>query len=122
MGVDEISYVKGKKYATIVYDLETSRVVWVGKGKESKTIDEFFFTLTEEQKKAIKWAPCDLSETYINVIKDHCKWAKLVLDRFHIVKTLNAAIDEVRLEQRKNVSGIEKKHLRIKQGPSNGCP
>ena len=33
IGVDEISYAKGHKYATIVYDLEKSCVVWVGKGK-----------------------------------------------------------------------------------------
>jgi transposase len=33
MGIDEISYHKGKKYATIVYDMDRQCVVWVGKGK-----------------------------------------------------------------------------------------
>ena len=42
VGVDEISYVKGKKYITLVYDLERSQVVWVGKGKGKETIDWFF--------------------------------------------------------------------------------
>lgn len=112
IGVDEISYVKGKKYATIVYDLETSRVVWVGKGKGRKTIDGFFDTLTTEQKKEIKWASCDLSETYINAIKEHCKCAQLVLDRFHIVKALNGAMDEVRLEQWRTLKRVDKKTLK----------
>ena len=31
LGVDEISYLKGRKFCTIVYDLDRSRVVWVGK-------------------------------------------------------------------------------------------
>jgi len=33
IGIDEISYCKGHKYATIVYDIERSCVVWVGPGK-----------------------------------------------------------------------------------------
>ena len=39
VGIDEISYAKGHKYATLVYDLERSCVVWIGKGKARETID-----------------------------------------------------------------------------------
>jgi transposase len=39
IGIDEISYEKGRKFATIVYDLEKSLVIWVGKGKGRETID-----------------------------------------------------------------------------------
>jgi len=42
VGIDEISYCKRHKYATIVYDLDRARVVWVGQGKGRETIDEFF--------------------------------------------------------------------------------
>jgi len=42
IGIDEISYSKGHKYATVVYDLDKSRVVWIGKGKGRETIDRFF--------------------------------------------------------------------------------
>jgi transposase len=42
IGIDEISYCKGHKYATIVYDLDRSCVVWVGRGKGRETIDKFF--------------------------------------------------------------------------------
>ena len=103
IGIDEISYEKGHKYATIVYDLERSCVVWVGKGKARETIDEFFEQLSDYQKSKIKWACCDISEAYIGAIKHHCKNAKLVLDRFHIVKKLNEAVDEVRKEQWREV-------------------
>lgn len=33
LGVDEIDFCKGRKYATVVYDLDRARVVWVGQGK-----------------------------------------------------------------------------------------
>ncbi len=42
VGIDEISYAKGHKYATIVYDLDRSCVVWIGAGKGRETIDRFF--------------------------------------------------------------------------------
>ena len=42
LGVDEISFCKGHKYATLVYDLDRSRVLWVGLGKGRETIDRFF--------------------------------------------------------------------------------
>ena len=110
IGIDEISYKKRHKYATIVYDLDRSCVIWVGRGKGRKTIDIFFNKiLSPYQKKQIKWASCDMSQTYIGAIEDHCRNAKLVLDRFHIVKALNEAVDEVRKEQwRKATTDIRK--------------
>ncbi len=57
IGLDEISYHKRHKYVTVVYDLERSCVVWVGKGKDRATIDTFFKdSLSDYQKKNIKWA------------------------------------------------------------------
>ncbi len=72
IGIDEVSYHKGNKYITVVYDLERSRVVWVGEGKGRSTIDRFFEEeLSKYQKEQIKWACCDMSETYIGAIRDN---------------------------------------------------
>ncbi|KPA15989.1 transposase, partial [Candidatus Magnetomorum sp. HK-1] len=52
IGIDEISYAKGRKFVTVIYDLDKSRVVWVGKGKGRDTVDSFFNNeLTDAQKK-----------------------------------------------------------------------
>lgn len=100
LGVDEISYCKGRKFTTIVYDLDRSCVLWVGKGKGRETIDKFFNDqLSDGQRKRIKWASCDMSRAYTEAIKYHCPNATLVIDRFHIVKALNEAVDEVRKEE-----------------------
>jgi transposase len=113
IGIDEISYCKGRKYATLVYDLDRSCVVWVGKGKGRDTIDVFFNDmLSDYQKAQIKWATCDMSQAYIGAIETHCQNAKLVLDRFHIVKKLNEAVDEVRKEQWREASVDERKALK----------
>lgn len=113
IGIDEISYCKGHKYATIVYDIDRSRVVWAGPGKGRETIDDFFNNnLSKYQKKKIKWATCDMSQAYIGAIKHHCPNATLVLDRFHIAKALNNAVDEVRKEQWRQADPDERKALK----------
>lgn len=106
IGVDEISYHKGRKFATIVYDLDKGCVVWVGRGKARKTIDEFFSShLSAFQRKNIRYASCDMSKTYIGAIKQWCPNATLVLDRFHVVKALNESVDEVRKSQWRELKG-----------------
>jgi transposase len=113
LGIDEISYSGGHKYATLVYDLDRSVVVWVGKQKGRKTIDRFFTEeLSDYQKRQIKIGCCDMSEAYIGAIKTHCPNATLVLDRFHIVKALNAAVDDVRKEQWREAGVNERKALK----------
>jgi len=113
LGVDEISYRKGKQYATIVYDLDRSCVLWVGKGKGRATIDQFFKEqLSDRQKKQISWASCDMSRAYTEAIKHHCPGAKLVIDRFHVVKALNEAVDAVRKEEWHKLEGDERKAIK----------
>jgi len=53
-----------------------------------------------------------MSETYIGAIEDHCPNVTLVLDRFHIVKTLNEAVDAVRKEAWRKASVDERKVLK----------
>ena len=100
LGVDEISFLRGHKYATLVYDLDRSRVLWVGQGKGRATIDRFFNEyLSKGQKARILWASCDMSRAYTEAIKHHCPNATLVIDRFHVVKALNQAVDDVRKDE-----------------------
>jgi transposase len=125
LGVDEISYCKGRKFATIVYDLDRSCVLWVGKGKGRETIDRFFNEeLSEHQRLKITWASSDMSRAYTEAIKHHCPNAKLVIDRFHLVKALNEAVDEVRKEEWRDLDVDGRKAIKglrwlLGMGPSS---
>lgn len=113
LGLDEISYCKGRKFATIAYDLDRACVVWVGQGKGRETADRFFNeALSPTQKKRIQWASCDMSLAYIEAIKFHCAHATLVIDRFHLVKALNAAVDEVRKEEWRQLAANQRKAVK----------
>jgi transposase len=80
--------------------LERSKVVWIGAGKGSKTLEDFLKNyLSEYQRHQIKYACCDMAFAYTSVIKRVLKNATLIIDRFHVVKALNEAMDEVRKEE-----------------------
>ena len=112
LGVDEVSYARGHRYATVVYDLDRSCVVWVGRGKARETIDQFFRLLSDYQKARIRWACCDMSEAFMGAIQQHCPRALLVLDRFHVVKALHDAVDEVRKAQWREASAKDRISLK----------
>lgn len=113
VGIDEVSYHKRHKYATLVYDLERSVVVWVGQGRGRATIERFFDTqLSDYQKSQIHTGCCDMSEAYMGAIRAHCPNAQLVLDRFHVVKALNEAVDEVRKAQWREATAADRKALK----------
>jgi transposase len=113
VGIDEVSYHKRHKYATLVYDLERSVVVWVGQGRGRATIDRFFDSeLSKFQKAQIHTGCCDMSEAYIGALRAQCPNATVVLDRFHIVKALNNAVDQVRKQQWREASGADRRALK----------
>jgi transposase len=113
LGVDEISYRRGHRYLTIVYDLSRSHVVWVGEGKGRETIDRFFNeVMSAGQRARVGVACCDMSRTYIGAIEHHLPKALLVLDRFHVIKALNESVDEVRKEVWRAASKAERKELK----------
>ena len=55
--------------------------------------------LSQGQKARILWASCDMSRAYTGAIQHHCPNATPIIDRFHVVKALNQAVDEVRKDE-----------------------
>lgn len=85
-------------------------MLWIGKGKGRSTIDAFFREhLTAGQRARIEIGCCDMSATYMGAISEHLPKAILVLDRFHLIKALNEAVDEVRKEYWRTASAAERK-------------
>jgi len=105
LAADEIAAHKGHNYFTAVMDLERTRVVWVGKGRAQETLDQFFKELGPERSKKIEAAACDMWAPYIASVKEHAPQAKIVFDKFHVIKSYSKVIDKVRnIEFKKAVS------------------
>lgn len=85
LGVDEFSIAKHHTYATVVVDLQTSRVIWVGKGKTISTLNEFFHLCGKEGCKQIKAVAMDQNASFETSVKNKCPNAVVVYDLFHMI-------------------------------------
>ncbi|HEX9727354.1 MAG TPA: ISL3 family transposase [Gemmatimonadales bacterium] len=99
IGIDEISRKKGHVYVTNVYDLERKRLLWSGEERTEKTLEAFFDFLGPEKTAALQGICCDMWQPYIAVIKARAPTAVLVFDKFHIVRHLMEAVDQVRRDE-----------------------
>jgi len=99
IGIDEISRKKGHVYVTNVYDLKARRLLWSGEERTKETLEAFFAFLGPERTAKLEGICCDMWQPYIDVIKDKAPQAVLVFDKFHIVRHLTEAVDQVRRDE-----------------------
>lgn len=95
LAIDEFAVHKGHKYMTVVMDLETRQVLYVGKGKKASSLDGFWKLLKRSGSK-IKAVAIDMSPAFIKAVTDHLPKSKLVFDWFHIVKLINDKLSNLR--------------------------
>lgn len=103
IGVDETSRKKGHKYVTQFVDLDTKRTIFVTEGKDNSTIESFVEELEKKfgKKENIEIVSMDMSPAFINGVINHLPESNIVFDKFHLIKLLNEALDEVRRLERK---------------------
>jgi transposase len=105
IAIDEIAIMKGHKYFTIIRDYDSGLAIAIifGRGYEetAKALD----SLSKEKLGKILFASMDMWDPYIKAIREKCPNAKLVFDKFHVVKKVNEALDKVRKNE---FSGAEK--------------
>jgi len=95
IAIDEIYNGKKQKYLTLVLDLETGAVVFVGKGKGSGALSPFWKKLGR-RKKRIKSVAIDMSVAYTKAVSENLPQAILVYDRFHVIKLYNENLSALR--------------------------
>lgn len=95
IAIDEIAVQKGHKYLTVVMDLKSGRVIFVGDGKGSDALLPFWKRLRRSQAKIV--AVCtDMSPAYTKAIEMHLPDVFHVFDRFHVMKLFNEKMTELR--------------------------
>jgi transposase len=101
IGVDEIQFGHGQQYLTVVYQLcgEARRLLYVGKNRETVSFSAFFDEMGKTWCEGITHVCSDMWKAYLNAIKTRLPNAMHILDRFHIVKLLNEAVDKVRRQE-----------------------
>jgi transposase len=112
IGIDELSRRKGHKYLTNVYDLEKKTLLWSGEDRKEETLRRFFEQCSKEMLQSIKGVCCDMWEPYEKVVKEYLPHAIFVFDKFHVVKHLSKALDQVRIEEDRELKQTHPELLR----------
>ena len=95
IAIDEISIGKGQQYLTVVMDLRSGVVVFVGDGKGSEAL-EFFWRRLRASKARVEAVAIDMSPAYIHAVRENLPGAATVFDRFHIVRLFNDKLSDLR--------------------------
>jgi transposase len=95
-----------------VLDLDSGRVVFVGKGKGADSLDIFWKRLRASHARGVAVAT-DMSQAYIQAVAWHWSKAIHVFDRFHVVKLFNDKLSDLRRQvQREAQTILQKKVLK----------
>ena len=95
IAIDEISIGRGHRYLTVVLDLVTGAVIFVGTGKGSDALIPFWRRLSR-CKTHIQAVAIDMSPAYIKAVSENLPDAVIVFDHFHVIKLFNDRLSEFR--------------------------
>jgi transposase len=97
IAIDEIAVGKGHNYLTVVLNLLSGAVVFVGDGKGVEALEPFWRRVRRARVK-IKAVATDMSKAYIRAVRDNLKGVVHVFDHFHVIKLFNDRLSAFRRE------------------------
>lgn len=115
IAIDEIAIMKGHKYFTIIRDYDTGVAIKIFFGRAYEETANALASLGKEKLAKILFASLDMWDPYIKAIKEQCPNAKLVFDKFHVVKKINEALDKVRKNEFANAEKDERINMKHKR-------
>ena len=111
IAIDEINIGKGHRYLTVVLNLLSGAVVFVGDGKGGDALKPFWRSLRRSHAK-IKAVAIDMSTAYISAVRNNLKRAVLVFDHFHVIKLMNDKLSALRRQLYHELTAQGKKLLK----------
>ena len=111
IAIDEISIGRGHHYLTIVLDLVSGAVVFVGDGKGVEALEPFWKRVRKAKAK-IKAVAIDMSPSYISAVWSNLPEAAIVFDHFHIIKLFNDGLSDLRRKLYHEAEVMEKKVIK----------
>jgi transposase len=113
IGIDEISIKKGHTYRIVVSDLVRGRPIWFGgKDRSEESMRGFYDWLGEKKNKRIRLAVMDMWKPFRNMAEEKAPQAAILYDKFHVIRHLNDALDQVRKAEYARLSGKERKYIK----------
>jgi transposase len=121
VGVDETSRAKGHNYVSVFVDLDNSKVIHVCEGKDSEAIKSFKndYEAHKGSAEEVTNFCCDMSPAFISGIEANFQKAAITFDRFHVMKLMNEAIDQVRRDEQAHNACLKRTRYIWLKNPEN---
>lgn len=111
IAIDEIAVGSNHRYLTVVLDLHTGAVIFVGDGKGSDALLPFWRKL-KSARAAIAAVAMDMSPAFISAVSTHLPRATIVFDHFHLIKLFNDKLSTFRRELQREAQEADRKVLK----------
>jgi transposase len=115
IAIDETSSRRGHRYITLFVDVDTKIVLFATEGKGKDTLAHFKQHLLEKsvEPAQIQEICCDMSVAFIRGIEEQFPAAEITFDKFHVMKMVNEAVDDVRkAEQKEELQSLKDSNLK----------
>jgi transposase len=113
IGIDEVSIRKGHTYRIVVSDLLRRRPIWFGgKDRAESSLEEFYVWLGAKKCRRIRLAVMDMWKPFRNATARHAPQTAILFDKFHIMRHLGEALDQVRKSEYARVSGPQRRFIK----------
>jgi transposase len=113
IGLDEVSIKKGHTYRIIVSDLGRQRPIWFGGTDRSEaSLDQFYAWLGPRKRARIRLAVMDMWKPFRLATAHHAPQASILFDKFHVLRHLGDALDQVRKSEYARVSGRQRRFIK----------
>lgn len=113
IGVDEVSIRKGHTYAVVVANLEQRRPIWMGfGGRKEEHLGAFYEEIGPKVSKGLRVAVMDMWKPFRKATQRYAPEARIVYDKFHILRHLSDALDQVRRSEYQRVQGKERRFIK----------
>ncbi len=110
IAIDEISIGKGHRYLTVVLNLLSGAVVFVGEGKGADTLEPFWKRLRRSGAR-VEAVAIDMSAAYWSAVRDNIPEAVIVFDHFHVMKLFNEKLSDLRRDLHREATQIMHKDV-----------
>lgn len=107
MGIDEIHIIK--KPRCVVSNIENNTIVNVLRDRNKKTVSDYLFRL--KGRDLVKCVAIDMWEPYKDAVRDVMPQARIVVDKFHVVRMANECLEKVRKEIRSSLTDKQRRGL-----------
>ena len=106
VGIDEVSIRKGHSYRIVVSDLVRRRPIWFGgKDRSEESMDQFYQWLGVKKSHRIQLAVMDMWKPFRMSTLRNAPRARILFDKFHVMRHLGDALDQVRKSEYARLSG-----------------